>query len=141
MNSRVVILLALIWFPLTAYVMFRSALGALANYLLLPAIPSVIVLYAPRAAQLARVLGGNRRRQFGLLLAADGVAAPICRWSIQQTLVPSWRGRRQTRDTVSIGLGTCAADVLSRTVWGCQRVLVWGSQPPRWLTRSARAAA
>ena len=45
MNSRVVMLLALIWFPLGAYVMFRSTLGGLGNYVLLPAIPSVIVLY------------------------------------------------------------------------------------------------
>ena len=42
MNSRLAILLALIWLPLTAYVMFRSQLGALGSYLLLPAIPSVI---------------------------------------------------------------------------------------------------
>src|SRR5260370_29395664 len=45
MNCRLWIWLELFCFPLTAYVMFRSALGALANYLLLPAIPSVIVLY------------------------------------------------------------------------------------------------
>src|ERR1700730_9632242 len=44
-NSRLAILLALIWLPLTAYVMFRSELGALGSYLLLPAIPSVIALY------------------------------------------------------------------------------------------------
>ena len=35
-------LLAFIWLPLTSYVMFRPALGAIAPYILLPAIPAVI---------------------------------------------------------------------------------------------------
>src|ERR1700737_5138510 len=46
MSSRVMMLLALVWLPLTAYVMFRSPLGALGSYLLLPAIPGVLLLYA-----------------------------------------------------------------------------------------------
>ena len=42
MTSRTVaILLGLIWLPLVAYVMFRAALGAIAPYILLPAIPAV----------------------------------------------------------------------------------------------------
>ena len=46
MNSRVVVLLALVWLPLAAYVMFRSQLGALGSYVLLPCIPGVLLLYA-----------------------------------------------------------------------------------------------
>src|SRR5215207_9883031 len=40
------ILLLLMWLPLVAYVMFRRQLGDLQDYILLPAIPATLLLYA-----------------------------------------------------------------------------------------------
>jgi peptide/nickel transport system permease protein len=45
MNHRTAVLLALTWLPLAGYVMFRPSLGAFAPYVLLPAVPAVLLLY------------------------------------------------------------------------------------------------
>ena len=62
MNSRITVLLLLIWLPLVAYVMFGPSLGALGPYVLLPAIPAVLAALRHGGAQLARVMGGHARR-------------------------------------------------------------------------------
>src|ERR1700730_9586781 len=128
MNSRVVTLLALTWFPLSAYVMFHSALGALESYVLLPAIPCVIVLYvlALRSWRESWVaILGVTLVCFWLLMAVTAPYVPLA--DPNKPLVPfvSPGGMRQGV-LFLLGSDMRGRDVLSRTVWGCQRVLVWG---------------
>jgi peptide/nickel transport system permease protein len=127
-NSRLAILLALIWLPLTAYVMFRSELGSLGSYLLLPAIPSVIALYVlalrswreSRVAMLGATLVG-----FWLLMAVTAPYLPLL--DPNKPLVPLVTpGGIRHGVLFLLGSDLRGRDVLSRTVWGCQRVLVWG---------------
>ncbi len=128
MNSRLATLFALIWLPLTAYVMFRSELGSSGNYLLLPAVPAVILLYAwalrsYRGSWVA-ILGATLVC-FWLLMAVAAPYLPLA--DPDKPLVPfvSPGGMRQGMIFL-LGSDMRGRDVLSRTVWGCQRVLVWG---------------
>jgi peptide/nickel transport system permease protein len=127
-NSRLAILLALIWLPLTAYVMFRSALGAHGSYLLLPAIPSVIVLYvlALRSWRESWVaMLGATLVCFWLLMAVTAPYLPLL--DPNKPLVPLVTpGGIRHGVLFLLGSDLRGRDVLSRTVWGCQRVLVWG---------------
>jgi len=127
-NSRLAILLALIWLPLTAYVMFRSELGALGSYLLLPAIPAVIALY---------VLALRSWRESWVAMLG---ATLVCFWLLMAVTVPYLPLVDPNKPLVPLvapggishgvlfllGSDMRGRDVLSRTVWGCQRVLVWG---------------
>jgi peptide/nickel transport system permease protein len=124
----VILLLALIWLPLVAFVMFRPALGAAAPYVLLPAIPAVIVLYAGavRSWRESRVaLIGVTLVCTWLLLAVSAPYLPLP--DPNKPLVP-FVAPGGIRHGVLFLLGSDmrGRDVLSRTVWGCQRVLVWG---------------
>jgi peptide/nickel transport system permease protein len=127
-NSRLAILLALIWLPLTAYVMFRSELGALGSYLLLPAIPSVIALYVLalrgwRESWVAML--GATLVCFWLLMAVTAPFLPLL--DPNKPLVPLVTpGGIRHGVLFLLGTDLRGRDVLSRTVWGCQRVLVWG---------------
>jgi peptide/nickel transport system permease protein len=127
-NSRLAILLALIWLPLTAYVMFRSQLGALGSYLLLPAIPSVIALYvlALRSWRESWVaMLGATLVCFWLLMAVTAPYLPLL--DPNKPLVPLVTpGGIRHGVLFLLGSDLRGRDVLSRTVWGCQRVLVWG---------------
>jgi peptide/nickel transport system permease protein len=127
-NSRLAILLALIWLPLTAYVMFRSELGALGSYLLLPAIPSVIALYvlALRSWRESWVaMLGATLVCFWLLMAVTAPFLPLL--DPNKPLVPLVTpGGIRHGVLFLLGSDLRGRDVLSRTVWGCQRVLVWG---------------
>ena len=128
MNSRVVMLLALIWLPLSAYVMFRSALGALGSYLLLPAIPGVIVLYglALRSWRESWVaILGATLVCFWLLMAVTAPYLPLVdpNKPLAPLVTPGGVGHGVR---FILGSDMRGRDVLSRTVWGCQRVLVWG---------------
>ena len=128
MNSRLAILLALIWLPLTAYVMFRSELGALGSYLLLPAIPAVIALYvlALRSWRESWVaMLGATLVCFWLLMAVTAPFLPLV--DPNKPLVPLVApGGIRHGVLFLLGSDLRGRDVLSRTVWGCQRVLVWG---------------
>lgn len=128
MNSRLAILLALIWLPLTAYVMFRFELGALGSYLLLPAIPSVIALYvlALRSWRESWVaMLGATLVCFWLLMAVTAPFLPLL--NPNKPLVPLVTpGGIRHGVLFLLGSDLRGRDVLSRTVWGCQRVLVWG---------------
>lgn len=128
MNSRIVALLALIWLPLTAYVMFRPALGAFGNYLLLPAVPAVVLLYALALRSYREswvALLGVTLVCFWLLMAVTAPYLPLA--DPNKPLVPfvAPGGMRQGM-LFLLGSDMRGRDVLSRTVWGCQRVLVWG---------------
>ncbi|HEV7613203.1 MAG TPA: ABC transporter permease [Steroidobacteraceae bacterium] len=128
MNSRIVVLLALVWLPLTAYVMFRPQLGALGTYLLLPAIPGVILLYALALRSWREswvAILGVSLVCFWLLMAVTAPYLPLV--DPNKPLVP-FVAPGGIRHGVLFLLGSDmrGRDVLSRTVWGCQRVLVWG---------------
>jgi len=128
MNARVGVLLALIWFPLTAYVMFRSALGGFGGYLLMPAIPSAIMLYvlALRSWRESRVATiGVTLVCFWLLMAVTAPYLPLV--DPNKPLVPFVApGGIKNGVLFLLGSDMRGRDVLSRTLWGCQRVLVWG---------------
>ena len=128
MKSRLVVLLALIWLPLCGYVMFRPALGGLANYLLLPAVPAVIMLYmwALRSWRESWVaMLGVTLVCFWLLLAVTAPYLPLIdpNKPLAPFVAPGGMGHGVT---FLLGSDMRGRDVLSRTVWGCQRVLVWG---------------
>jgi len=128
MNSRAVMLLALIWLPLVAYVMFRSTLGALAPYILLPAIPAVLVLYvmAVRSWRESWVaILGVTLVCFWLLMAVSAPYLPLP--DPNKPIVPFVApGGIRHGMLFLLGSDMRGRDVLSRDLWGCQRVLVWG---------------
>jgi peptide/nickel transport system permease protein len=128
MKSAVALLLTLIWLPLAGYVMFRPALGGLEAYLLLPAIPAVILLYivALRSWRDSRVaIFGVSLVCFWVLMA---VTAPYLPLLDPNKPVAPFVAPGGIRHGVLFLLGSDmrGRDVLSRTLWGCQRVLVWG---------------
>jgi peptide/nickel transport system permease protein len=122
------ILLALIWAPLVAYVMFRPGLGAAAPYILLPAVPAVVALYVLavsdwRESRVAIV--GVTLVCFWLLAA---VSAPYLPLPDPDKPIAPFVAPGGIRHGVLFILGSDmrGRDVLSRDLWGCQRVLVWG---------------
>jgi peptide/nickel transport system permease protein len=121
-------LLVLIWVPLFAYVMFRVQLGTSANFVLLPAIPAVLVLYAlamHRWRESWVAMLGMTLVCFWLLMAVSAPYLPLP--DPNKPLFPLV-APGGVRNGVHFLLGSDlrGRDVLSRTVWGCQRVLVWG---------------
>jgi peptide/nickel transport system permease protein len=128
MSRTVAALLALIWLPLTAYVMFRPALGAIAPYILLPAIPAVIALYAIAVRRWREswvAILGVSLVCFWLLMAVSAPYLPLPdpNKPIAPFVAPG--GIRQGM-LFLLGSDMRGRDVLSRDLWGCQRVLVWG---------------
>ncbi len=128
MRTGVAFLLAMIWLPLAGHVMFRSALGPLGHYLLLPSIAAVILLYL--AAM--RAWRGSWIAVFGLSLVCFwllmAVAAPYLPLLDPNKPLAPFVAPGGMRNGVLFLLGSDmrGRDVLSRTLWGCQRVLVWG---------------
>jgi peptide/nickel transport system permease protein len=121
-------LLLLMWLPLVAYVMFRRPLGDLHDIILLPAIPAALLLYAVavwswRESMVAVV--GVTLVFFWLILA---VSAPFLPLPDPNKPVAPFVTPFTERNGVFYWLGTDTRgrDMLSRTIWGCQRVIVWG---------------
>jgi peptide/nickel transport system permease protein len=127
-QQRVVLLLALIWLPLVAFVLYRNALGGLASYLLLPGIPAVIVLYALAVRSWRRswvALVGMTLVCFWLFIAVAVPFLPLA--DPDKPFLPyALPGTMKHGVTFLLGCDTRGRDVLSRTLWGCQRVMVWG---------------
>jgi peptide/nickel transport system permease protein len=127
-GRTVALLLAMIWLPLVALVMFRAALGAFAPYVLLPAIPAVIALYViamRRWRESWIAVLGVTLVSFWLLMAVSAPYLPLL--DPNKPLAPLMLPGTFTHG-VRFVLGTDmrGRDILSRTLWGCQRVLVWG---------------
>jgi peptide/nickel transport system permease protein len=122
------LLLALIWLPLVGFVLYRDALGRFASYLLLPGIPAVILLYALAVRSWRRswvALLGATLVCFWLLVAVAVPFLPLA--DPDKPFVPyALPGTIQHGVTFLLGSDTRGRDVLSRTLWGCQRVMVWG---------------
>jgi len=124
----VVVLLLLIWLPLVAYVMFGRQLDDLRPYVLLPAIPAAIVLYAMAVRAWSEswvAVVGLTLVFFWLFLAVSAPYLPIL--DPNKPIAPFLTPLSSKGDvTFLLGTDTRGRDMLSRTIWGSQRVLVWG---------------
>jgi peptide/nickel transport system permease protein len=118
----------LLWLPLTAYVMFGAWLGAAHDWVLLPAIPATLILYilAMRACGKSwTAMIGISIVFFWLLVAVTAPYLPI--FDPNKPIMPFAVPGTTVRDhTFLLGADVRGRDMLSRTLWGCQRVLVWG---------------
>jgi peptide/nickel transport system permease protein len=124
----VIALIVLMWVPLTLHVMFGHMLGAARNMVLLPAIPATVLLYliALRTWRESWVaLIGASLVFFWLFVAVTAPFLPLL--DPNKPIAPFALPLTEKND-VFFWLGTDfkGRDMLSRTLWGCQRVIVWG---------------
>lgn len=123
-----ILLIAIIWLALVGYVMFPVQLGALHQHILLPAIPAVIILYvmafrAWRGSAIALI--GLTLVAFWILMAVSAPYLPIL--DPNKPIAPfALPGTEVNGTKLWLGADMRGRDMLSRTIWGCQRVLVWG---------------
>ncbi len=124
----IIILLLLMWLPLTASVMFGNLLGDARHTVLLPAIPAVIVLYviainAWKESWVAVV--GASLVFFWLFIAVSAPYLPLI--DPNKPIMPfATPGTVKGDFTFWLGADFKGRDMLSRALWGCQRVIVWG---------------
>jgi peptide/nickel transport system permease protein len=123
-----ILLIILVWVPLTLHVMFGHLLGGARNFVLLPAIPATLLLYviairAWRESWIAVI--GISLVMFWLLIAVSAPFLPLL--DPNKPIAPFTPPFTAKRD-IFFWLGTDfkGRDMLSRDLWGCQRVLVWG---------------
>jgi peptide/nickel transport system permease protein len=121
-------LLLVMWLPLTAYVMFGDLIGPARIYVLLPAVPAVALLYL-------LAISGWRESRVALI-----GASLVFFWLAVAVLVPylplvdpnkpmapfTLPGVARAGHYFFLGADFKGRDMLARTLWGCQRVLVWG---------------
>lgn len=128
-NPKAVIgLVLLMWLPLTLYVMAPRLLGSLHDVVLLPAIPATLLLYtlAVRAFRGSTVaVIGLSLVFFWLLMAVSAPYLPLI--DPNRPIAPFTPPLTEARDHFFwLGTDMRGRDLLSRAIWGCQRVLVWG---------------
>lgn len=124
----IIALILLMWVPLVLYVMFGQQIGALRDYVLLPAIPAVLLLYVLAVRSWSEswvAIVGVSLVFFWLLMA---VTAPYLPLIDPNRPIAPFAPPGTTRGDVTFWLGADVRgrDMLSRTIWGCQRVIVWG---------------
>jgi peptide/nickel transport system permease protein len=127
--NALVTLLLVMWIPLTVYVMFGAYLpGAIKNVVLLPAIPAAIALYliavvSWRESPIAVI--GVTLVFFWLLVAVTAPYLPLI--DPNKPIAPfASVGAFKKEHWFVLGADFKGRDMLSRDLWGCQRVLVWG---------------
>jgi peptide/nickel transport system permease protein len=127
--NMLVTLLLVMWIPLTIYVMFGAYLpDTLRAVVLLPAIPATIALYliavvSWRESPIA-VLGATLVF-FWLLVAVTAPYLPLI--DPNKPIAPfASIGEFKKDHFFLLGADFKGRDMLSRNLWGCQRVLVWG---------------
>ncbi len=123
-----ILLLLLMWLPLMAQVMAGNYLGPLRDIIMLPGIPAALILYvlafrAWRESWVATL--GLTLVFFWILVALSAPFLPLL--DPNKPIAPFTLPFTEKRD-VFFWLGTDlkGRDMLARTLWGCQRVLVWG---------------
>jgi peptide/nickel transport system permease protein len=121
-------LILLMWVPLTTYVMFGRAFGDFADWLLIPAVPATLLLYvlALRTFHESKIaLIGTTLVFFWLLMAVTAPFLPLV--DPNQPIAPFTPPLTEARDHFFwLGADFKGRDMLSRAIWGCQRVIVWG---------------
>jgi peptide/nickel transport system permease protein len=121
-------LIVLMWVPLTLHVMFGHMLGAARDLVLLPAIPTTVLLYliALRTWKESWVAVIGASLVFFWLFVA--VTAPFLPLLDPNKPIAPFTTPLTAKNDVFFLLGTDfkGRDMLSRTLWGCQRVVVWG---------------
>lgn len=124
----VLLLLAFVWISLSAYVMVPDRLGALHRWLLLPSIPAVIAIHVLMLRMFARSTVAVVGISMVMLWILVAVAVPYLPLPDPNRPVAPYQLPFATKGDVTFWLGTDmrGRDILSRTLWGCQRVLVWG---------------
>lgn len=127
-RATIGLLLLSIYLPLASYVMLAAHLGAAQTFLLVPAVVAVIILYsiaysAWRDSRIARV--GAILVFFWLLMATVAPYLPLLdpNKPYAPYLLP---GAVKNGVTFLFGTDMRGRDMLSRTIWGSQRVIVWG---------------
>jgi peptide/nickel transport system permease protein len=122
-------LILIMWIPLTAYVMFGSTMPETAkNIVLLPAIPATLALYyiavtSWRESPIAVI--GATLVFFWLLVAVTAPYLPLI--DPNKPIKPfAPIGAYANNHLFLLGADFKGRDMLSRDLWGCQRVLVWG---------------
>lgn len=131
-----IVLLLIMWLPLMASVMLGSQLGAARDMILLPAIPATLLLYVVAVTkwwESKPAVIGATLVFFWLLMAVSAPYLPLV--DPNKPLAPfttpgmskmvSIDGVRQEM-TFWLGADFKGRDILSRAIWGCQRVIVWG---------------
>jgi peptide/nickel transport system permease protein len=122
------ILAAVVYLPLCFYVMAGEALGGIKPYVLLPAIPALLALYAMawmswRESRIALI--GATLVFAWFLVAVSAPYLPIL--DPNRPIAPfALPGTVKNGITFILGTDMRGRDILSRALWGCQRVLVWG---------------
>ena len=124
----VILLVLLMWVPLTLHVMFGPMLGAARNLVLLPAIPATVVLYVMaittwRESWVAVI--GASLVFFWLFVAVTAPFLPLV--DPNKPIAPFALPLTEKNDVFFwLGADFKGRDMLARTLWGCQRVIVWG---------------
>ena len=122
------ILVLVMWVPLTVYVMFGDALDSAADWVLLPAVPAAVLLYVMALRAFAEswiALVGATLVFFWLIVAVAVPFLPLV--DPNQPIAPFTPPLTEARDHFFVlGADFKGRDMLSRALWGCQRVLVWG---------------
>jgi peptide/nickel transport system permease protein len=122
------VLILLMWVPLTLHVMFGHLLGGARNLVLLPAIPATVLLYCVAVSawrESAVAVIGVSLVFFWLLMAATAPFLPLI--DPNKPIAPFTLPFSENKDIVFwLGTDFKGRDMLSRTIWGCQRVIVWG---------------
>jgi peptide/nickel transport system permease protein len=129
-QPRVLIALILLaWLPLTANVMLAGSIDPVVRpYLLLPAIPATLILYVVavwswRESPIAVI--GVSLIFFWLIVAVTVPFLPLI--DPNKPLAPfAGIGITKANHYFILGADFKGRDMLARTLWGCQRVLVWG---------------
>jgi peptide/nickel transport system permease protein len=123
-----IVLLLVMWVPLTAYVMFGDLIGPAKSYVLWPAIPATALLYiiamsAWRESKIAMI--GGTLVFFWLLIAVTAPYLPLI--DPNKPIAPFTMPFTEKNDLFFwLGTDFKGRDMLSRDLWGCQRVIVWG---------------
>ena len=127
--KALVALILIMWIPLTIYVMFGSYIDpSLRSGMLIPAIPATLLLYIIAVASWREspiAVIGVTLVFFWLLVAVTVPFLPLI--DPDKPLAPfAPIGAVRHGHYFLLGADFKGRDMLSRNLWGCQRVLVWG---------------
>lgn len=126
--ALVMTLMGIVWFPLMAHVMAANRLGSWENAILLPAIPALAALYLATWRTLRgtpMTLIGASIVFFWLAMALLAPFLPLI--DPNRPIAPfALPGEEARGHLFLLGADLKGRDMLARTIWGCQRVIVWG---------------